>query len=98
MHRKSLNNYGKVITLVKGKVEEVALPDDIGKVDTIISERMGYCLFCEFMLQTVIYARDKWLAPGGVIFPDRATLYVTTKEDRQYKDEKLNWWNNLVLT
>ena len=27
---------------------------------------------------------------GGLIFPDRATLYVTAIEDRQYKDEKIN--------
>lgn len=50
-----------MVTLVKGKVEEVELPDGIEKVDIIISEWMGYCLFYESMLQTVIYARDKWL-------------------------------------
>lgn len=50
-----------VITLVKGKVEEVELPDGIEKVDIIISEWMGYCLFYESMLNTVIFARDKWL-------------------------------------
>jgi len=40
-------------------VEEVDLP--VEKVDIIISEWMGYCLFYESMLNTVIYARDKWL-------------------------------------
>ncbi len=49
------------ITLIKGKVEEVTLPDGIEKVDIIISEWMGYCLFYESMLNTVLYARDKWL-------------------------------------
>lgn len=89
------NNYSNVITLVKGKVEEVSLPDGIEKVDIIISEWMGYCLFYESMLNTVIFARDKWLKPGGMIFPDRATLYVCAIEDRQYKDEKINWWDNV---
>lgn len=89
------NNLAKVITLIKGKVEEVTLPEGIEKVDIIISEWMGYCLFYESMLQTVLYARDKWLAPGGMIFPDRATLYVTAIEDRQYKDEKINWWDSV---
>lgn len=28
--------------------------------------------------------------PGGLIFPDRATLYICAIEDRQYKDEKIN--------
>lgn len=48
-----------VVTIIKGKVEEVELP--VEKVDIIISEWMGYCLFYESMLNTVIYARDKWL-------------------------------------
>jgi len=48
-----------VITLIQGKVEEVELPVD--KVDIIISEWMGYFLLYENMLETVIYARDKWM-------------------------------------
>jgi len=51
-----------VVKLVRGKVEEVELPDGLEKVDIIISEWMGYCLFYESMLKTVLYARDKWLA------------------------------------
>ena len=52
---------------------------------------MGYCLFYESMLNTVLYARDKWLAPDGAMFPDRAKLYILGIEDRQYKEEKINW-------
>ena len=48
-----------VITMIRGKVEEIELPVD--KVDVIVSEWMGYCLFYESMLDTVIFARDKWL-------------------------------------
>ena len=48
-----------VITLIKGKVEEVELP--VPKVDIIISEWMGYFLLYESMLDTVLVARDKWL-------------------------------------
>lgn len=53
------NNLEDKITLIKGKVEEVSLPVD--KVDIIISEWMGYFLVYESMLQSVFYARDKWL-------------------------------------
>ncbi|KTG06196.1 hypothetical protein cypCar_00018023 [Cyprinus carpio] len=53
------NHLDNVITIIKGKVEETELPVD--QVDIIISEWMGYCLFYESMLKTVIYARDKWL-------------------------------------
>ena len=81
------------ITLIKGKVEEVELP--VEKVDIIISEWMGYCLLYESMLDTVIYARDKWLKPGGLLFPDKASVYITAIEDREYKEEKINWWDNV---
>ncbi len=40
-------------------------------MDIIISEWMGYALFYESMLDTVIVARDRWLAPGGIIMPDK---------------------------
>ena len=42
----------------------------------------------EFKLKYLIsrnFFRDKWLASDGLMFPDRATLYVTAIEDRQYK-------------
>ncbi len=57
-----------VISIVRGKMEEVTLPDGIEKVDIIISEWMGYCLFYESMLNTVIYARDKFLVSRSFHF------------------------------
>ncbi|GFS53849.1 protein arginine N-methyltransferase 1 [Trichonephila clavipes] len=87
------NNLDHIITIVKGKVEDVEIP--VEKVDIIISEWMGYCLFYESMLDTVLYARDKWLKPDGMMFPDRATLFLCAIEDRQYKDEKINWWDSV---
>lgn len=91
------NKLDDIITLVKGKVEDVTLPHGIEQVDIIISEWMGYCLLYESMLDTVIYARDKWLRKDGkgIIFPDRAALYLVGIEDRQYKEEKIDWWDNV---
>lgn len=90
------NGLDKIVTIVKAKVEEIKeLPDGIEKVDIIISEWMGYCLFYESMLDTVIYARDRWLNPGGLLFPDKATLMICGIEDRQYKDDKINWWDDV---
>jgi len=89
------NNLNHIVTIIKGKVEEIDLPDGITKVDIIISEWMGYCLFYESMLDTVLYARDKWLKEDGMLFPDRANLFITGIEDRQYKDDKINWWENV---
>ncbi|XP_075249643.1 protein arginine N-methyltransferase 1-like [Convolutriloba macropyga] len=90
------NELSGVVSLIKGKVEEIeTLPNGIEKVDIIVSEWMGYCLFYESMLDSVIVARDRWLQPDGILFPDIARLYVTAIEDRSYKDEKINWWSNV---
>jgi protein arginine N-methyltransferase 1 len=88
-----VNGFADKITLIKGKVEEIELP--VEKVDIIISEWMGYFLLYESMLDTVIYARDKWLVEGGVMMPDKATLYIAAIEDGEYKDEKINFWNDV---
>ena len=81
------------ITLVKGKLEEAQLP--IQEFDIIISEWMGYFRLYESMLDTVLLARDKYLKPGGLIFPDQATMYLAAIEDSDYKEEKINFWDNV---
>lgn len=83
-----------VITLVKGKLEDTELP--IQKFDIIISEWMGYFLLYESMLDTVLEARDRYLKPGGLIFPDHATLYIAAIEDQDYKEEKINCTSCIV--
>ena len=82
-----------VITLVKGKMEDIQLPVD--KVDVIVSEWMGYFLFYESMLDSVLFARDKFLVEGGVMLPDKATLYLAGIEDGEYKQEKIEWWEDV---
>lgn len=73
---------------MKGKLEDTELP--IKQFDIIISEWMGYFLLYESMLDTVLEARDRYLKPGGLIFPDHATLYIAAIEDQEYKEEKIN--------
>jgi len=90
------NGFADVITLLKEKMEDIKeLPGGVEKVDIIVSEWMGYTLFYESMLDTILFARDKFLAPDGLLFPDRASLYITSIEDRQYKDDKINWWDHV---
>ena len=80
--------FAPAITLVKGKLEDTELP--IQQFDIIISEWMGYFLLYESMLDTVLEARDRYLKPGGLIFPDHATMYLAAIEDQDYKEEKIN--------
>jgi protein arginine N-methyltransferase 1 len=60
------NGLSDKVTIIKSKVEEAVLPVD--KVDIIISEWMGYFLIYESMLDTVLYARDKWLNKDGYVY------------------------------
>lgn len=87
------NGLSNVITVLKGKIEDIELPID--HVDVIISEWMGYFLLFENMLNTVLYARDKWLIDDGIILPDKASLYLTAIEDAEYKEDKIEFWNSV---
>ncbi|CAE7194571.1 PRMT10 [Symbiodinium natans] len=62
-----------IIKVVQGTIETVALPC---MVDVIISEWMGYFLLRESMLDSVLNARDRFLKPGGALFPSHATLFL----------------------
>ncbi|CCF57062.1 hypothetical protein KAFR_0C00670 [Kazachstania africana CBS 2517] len=88
-----LNGFSDKITLLRGKLEDVVLP--FPKVDIIISEWMGYFLLYESMLDTVLYARDKYLVEGGLIFPDKCSIHIAGLEDSEYKSEKLSYWQDV---
>jgi predicted RNA methylase len=51
------NRLERVVTVLQGKIEEVALPVD--SVDIIISEWMGYFGLFEGMFRSVLWARDR---------------------------------------
>lgn len=65
------NGLGSVVEVIQSKVENLTLPT---KVDIIVSEWMGYLLLRESMLDSVIYARDKFLKDGGALYPSHACL------------------------
>lgn len=87
------NGFENKITILKGKMEEIELP--VPKVDIIISEWMGYFLLYESMLDSVLWARDKYLVKGGKMLPDRAQLFVAALEDGHYKKQKRTFWDDV---
>ncbi|GBC02976.1 hypothetical protein RclHR1_04910009 [Rhizophagus clarus] len=87
------NQLDDIITLINGKIEEVDLP--VKKVDIIISEWMGYFLFFEAMLDSVIVARDKWLASDGILAPSHCRLLLSAIEDEELFNDTLNFWNDV---
>lgn len=61
------------IEVVQGVIESVSLPE---QVDIIISEWMGYFLLRESMLDSVLIARDRFLKPGGALYPSHARMFL----------------------
>ncbi|OQD77853.1 hypothetical protein PENDEC_c002G02581 [Penicillium decumbens] len=87
------NGLGDVITCIRGKIEDVTLP--VEKVDIIISEWMGYALLFEAMFDSVIYARDRYLAPDGLMVPSHATLRIAPYADPDFVASHVSFWNNV---
>ncbi|KAI1295695.1 hypothetical protein EDD11_007856 [Mortierella claussenii] len=86
------NGFQDVITLVRGRVEEIKLPC---KVDIIISEWMGYFLLYEAMLDSVLVARDRFLAPGGILAPSQTRILFTASSDESFLNDSVHYWNDV---
>ncbi|KAF8972856.1 hypothetical protein BGZ46_010008 [Entomortierella lignicola] len=86
------NGLEDVITLFRGKIEEISLPC---KVDIIISEWMGYFLLYEAMLDSVLVARDRFLAPGGILAPSQTRILFTATNDESFLNDSINYWNDV---
>lgn len=67
------NGYGDRMTVLKGKIEEIELPE---KVDIIISEPIGFLLVHERMLESYVTARHRFLKPGGLMMPSTGSIVL----------------------
>ena len=91
-----LNGYSHIITVVHGKVEDLIarkkLPLEEGeKVDVVISEWMGYALFFETMLPSVMKVRDLLMdRNNGTMWPNRCNLFLEGASDN-----RLDYWDDV---
>lgn len=69
------NNLENVIEVIHSRVEDLD-PNNIQKVDVIVSEWMGFYLVHEGMFESVLFARDNFLREGGILFPSVAKLFA----------------------
>lgn len=92
-----LNGFDDVIICVRGKIETLietnGLPLEKGEtVDVIVSEWMGYALFFETMLPSVMVARDAIMTPRtGTMYPNIAKVFLEGANDK----ERLAYWDNV---
>merc|ERR1719354_159904 len=91
-----LNGYDDVIHVIHGKVEDLikdnTLPLEEGElVDCVISEWMGYALFFETMLPSVMVVRDKLMdRKSGTMWPNRSMVYLEGATD-----SRLDYWSDV---
>lgn len=91
------NKLQDVVEVIEGSMEDITLPE---KVDVIISEWMGYFLLRESMFDSVIYARDRWLKPDGVMYPSHARMWMAPMRSglvdqkmREYDGAMEDWYS-----
>lgn len=93
-----LNGYSDIITVVHGKVEDLIaqqkLPLEKGeKANVIISEWMGYSLFFETMLPSVLALRDSCMDKRdgmGTMFPNGCSILLEAASD-----SRLDYWDDV---
>jgi hypothetical protein len=72
------------------KVADAELPEP---VDLIVSVFTGNCLLDEDLLPGLFAARDRFLAPGGRLVPDRATMRVVPVSASAFHDKRIGIWS-----
>lgn len=65
------NGVSDIVKVVKGRSTDIELD---GKFDVIVSETIGNEAFDESIMETMIDARHRFLAPGGILIPQTVSL------------------------
>ncbi|KAJ8906934.1 hypothetical protein NDN08_003418 [Rhodosorus marinus] len=81
---------------VDGSVHSTKVEDlELGEVDVIVSEWMGFYLLHESMLDSVILSRDKFLKPGGTMVPSQAKIFLSLVSVPDLYRERVSFWDNV---
>merc|ERR1719198_2212174 len=88
---------GATIKVVNKAVEVIKDEDVPEKVDVLVSEPIGTFLFNERMIESYLCARDRFLKPGGKMFPNVGNLCIAPFSDTTLLWEQQNknvFWKN----
>lgn len=88
------NGLSDRIQLVRGRIEDLSFSQPF---DLIVSEWMGFFALAECMFRSVVVARDRHLAPGGIMVPGRLEMFLAPLEDsRLHADYGIGLWERPV--
>lgn len=90
------NNFPATIDVINRPLETIT--DEVKeKVDILVSEPIGTFLFNERMIESYLCARDRFLKPGGKMFPNVGDLCIAPFSDATLHWEQQNkngFWKN----
>lgn len=86
------NGVDEIVEVINDKVEQIEIPE---MVDVIVSEWMGTLLIFEAMLESVLTARNKWLKPGGQMWPSSSRLLLAPVSAGKYYNDTVGFWNDV---
>ena len=89
------NGFDDVIEIIRGRMEDLTYDDITEPVDCVVSEWMGYALFFESMLPSVVDARDRFMKPGGLVLPNVAVVRVALLSDQDEYDGAVTFWKDV---
>jgi len=91
------NQFGGTSIEVINKTIEKVTDEVPKKVDVLVSEPIGTFLFNERMIESYLCARDRFLKPGGKMFPNVGNLCIAPFSDAMLHWEQANkdgFWKN----
>lgn len=78
------------VQVLHSKVEDILLEKE--SIDIIVSEWMGHYLLHESMLDSVLFARDRFLKKSGLLFPDKCQLFAAPCTLLREWNEQIGFW------
>lgn len=88
-HFASANNFAGRIEFLRGDSRQIQLPE---RADVIVSDIRGALPFYSHSMASLEDARQRFLAEGGVLIPERDTLYAAAVEaEKLYSDITAPW-------
>lgn len=75
------------IEVVRSRLDELELPE---KVDVVVSEPWGFFLFHERMVEAFVIARDRFLKPGGRMFPGSGHVWLAPFVDAELHQSRVS--------
>lgn len=85
------NGYQNRIEFIQDLSTRARLPE---QADVMISDMRGVLPLCTQNLPSIVHARENFLAPGGIMIPQRDTLWAAVVESPENHEKMTAPWDN----